>query len=106
MSHIIGSKCIDVCDSACVSVCPVDCIHGPVFSDKNGTELAYLKDTGDIRAIVRPQMYIDPQTCINCGACLTECPVGAIYEDEIDAIAEGDEESVHRNYNFFGLKYK
>ena len=51
------------------------------------------------------QLYIDPDTCINCGACVPECPVSAIYEDEDLAIKAGDEESVHKNYEFFGLKY-
>ena len=27
-------------------------------------------------------LFIDPETCIDCGACLTECPVDAIYFDE------------------------
>jgi NAD-dependent dihydropyrimidine dehydrogenase PreA subunit len=27
MSHIIGSKCVDVKDGACIEACPVDCIY-------------------------------------------------------------------------------
>jgi NAD-dependent dihydropyrimidine dehydrogenase PreA subunit len=42
---------------------------------------------------------------VNCGACVPECPVSAIYEDEDLAIKAGDEESVYKNYGFFGLKY-
>jgi ferredoxin len=31
-------------------------------------------------------MYIDPDTCIDCGACVPECPFAAIYpEDEVPA---------------------
>jgi len=26
-------------------------------------------------------LYIDPDTCIDCGACVPECPVEAIYEE-------------------------
>ena len=26
-------------------------------------------------------LYIDPTTCIDCGACLPECPVEAIYDE-------------------------
>ena len=59
MSFIIGKACIGVKDSACIAACPVDCIH-----------------TGE------EQMYIDPEECINCGACVPECPVKAIFEDE------------------------
>jgi NAD-dependent dihydropyrimidine dehydrogenase PreA subunit len=28
-----------------------------------------------------PQLYIDPQVCIDCGACVAACPVEAIYAD-------------------------
>ncbi len=26
-------------------------------------------------------LYIDPDVCIDCGACVPECPVEAIYEE-------------------------
>jgi ferredoxin len=44
--------------------------------------------------------------CIDCGACIPECPVDAIYRDEKEAIEKGDEESVHKNYEFYGLNFK
>jgi len=29
-------------------------------------------------------LYIDPESCVDCGACLPECPSGAIfYEDDV-----------------------
>jgi NAD-dependent dihydropyrimidine dehydrogenase PreA subunit len=28
------------------------------------------------------QLFIDPDTCIDCGLCVDECPVSAIYQDE------------------------
>jgi ferredoxin len=52
------------------------------------------------------QLFINPEECILCGACLPECPVDAIYEDEEESISvEGDDESVKKNYEFFGFKY-
>jgi ferredoxin len=27
------------------------------------------------------QLYIDPTDCIDCGACVPECPVGAIFQE-------------------------
>ena len=51
------------------------------------------------------QLYIDPTECINCSACVPECPVDAIVSTEKLAISLGEEESVHKNYEFFGLKY-
>lgn len=58
-AFVIAQPCIDVKDKACVDVCPVDCIHGDEDS---------------------PQMYINPDECIFCGACEPECPVEAIFE--------------------------
>ena len=51
-------------------------------------------------------MYIDPEECINCGACVPECPVEAIFEDEDEAIEAGELESVIANYKFFDLEYE
>jgi ferredoxin len=55
----VTGACVGVKDSSCVAVCPVDCIH-------------------DLGAMV----VIDPGECIDCGACITECPVEAIYVAE------------------------
>jgi ferredoxin len=64
MTHIITSLCLR--DSGCVDVCPVECIVG----GKPITEW--------------PWYYIDPDTCIDCGACIPECPFEAIFpEDEV-----------------------
>ena len=52
--------CIGTKDKSCVDVCPVDCIHG--------------KDEDEM-------LYIDPEVCIDCGACVSACPVEAIFAD-------------------------
>ena len=83
MSFIIGKACIGVKDSDCIAACPVDCIH-----------------TGE------EQMFFDHEECINCGACVPECPVEAIFEDEDEAIEAGELESVIANYKFFDLEYE
>ena len=68
MAYIITEPCIGTKDTACVEVCPVDCIHPT-------------KKEGDYGA--RQQLYIDPDTCIDCGICLQVCPVaGAILPEE------------------------
>jgi len=57
-------------------VCPVDCI----IPGKPESEW--------------PWMYIDPDTCIDCGACIPECPFDAIFEEDDvpeDYIASGGE---------------
>jgi len=96
MSFIIGKKCVSVCDTACVGSCPVDCIHGPIDISGAGEEVKTLDSIEGL------QLFINPEECIDCGACLQECPVEAIHESEEDAIEyEGDDVSVVKNYNFF-----
>ncbi|MFW0787021.1 4Fe-4S binding protein [Gordonia sp. CPCC 206044] len=64
MAYVITQNCCK--DAGCVAVCPVDCIR-PSESAASGDG---------------PQMlFIDPDTCIDCGACYDECPVDAIYAD-------------------------
>ena len=67
MSHYIAEPCIGTKDGACVDVCPVDCIH----PTKDEAEFATAE-----------QLYIDPDTCIDCGLCVDECPVKAIFPEE------------------------
>ena len=62
MTYVITSPCIDTMDQSCVDVCPVDCIHFEEGADKI--------------------LYIDPDECIDCGACEPACPVTAIYEED------------------------
>jgi NAD-dependent dihydropyrimidine dehydrogenase PreA subunit len=59
MTYVIAEPCIDVNDKSCVDVCPVDCIHE---SDR--------------------MLVIDPEECIDCGACEPECPVEAIFPED------------------------
>ena len=98
MSYIIGSKCVGVCDTVCVDVCPVDCIHGPIHIDQCGAEVH--EEGFDP---TEKQLHINPEECIDCGACLPECPVDAIFEDEQYTIDAGEKEYVHKNYNFFNI---
>tara|TARA_B100001778_G_C18592674_1_gene633028 strand:- start:640 stop:948 length:309 start_codon:yes stop_codon:yes gene_type:complete len=101
MSFIIGQKCISTCDTACVKSCPVDCIHGPIDIDGAGIEVKTLDSIEGL------QLYINPDECIDCGACIPECPVDAIYESEEDCIEEeGNSTSVVKNYEFFGQEWE
>ena len=66
MTHVITSLCLR--DNGCSDVCPVECIHPGTPAEQ------------------WPTYYIDPKTCIDCGACVPECPYHAIYpEDEVRA---------------------
>lgn len=66
MPWVITRFCIDCLDTGCVSVCPVDCIYEPLEPGKDG---------------LPNQLYINPDECIDCGACEPECPWQAIYEE-------------------------
>jgi ferredoxin len=63
MSYVITDKCLGEQYAQCVSACPVECIY-----------------PGDYKG--EPFMVIDPELCINCGACMPQCPVLAIVENE------------------------
>ena len=63
MAYVINDKCQNEQYAQCVEVCPVDCIY-PGELDR------------------KPYMVIDPQVCIDCGACLPICRIGAILEKE------------------------
>lgn len=102
MSYIIGSPCVSTCDTACVHVCPVDCINGPIEIEGLGQEVQKMSK----EELQGKMLYINPDECIDCGACLPECPVDAIFDSEEEAIeAEGTDEYVKMNYKFYGLEY-
>jgi len=57
---MIGAACIDVQDRSCVDQCPVDCIY-------EGSR----------------KLYINPDECIDCGACEMVCPVNAVTSSRV-----------------------
>jgi NAD-dependent dihydropyrimidine dehydrogenase PreA subunit len=65
-------------DAACVDTCPSDCIY-------EGED----------------QYYINPDECIDCGACEYECPVEAIFTD--DAVPDQWTSYIAKNREHFGL---
>jgi ferredoxin len=58
MTFVVTGNCQHCLYTDCVVVCPVDCFHGD-----------------------ETMLYIDPGVCIDCGACVPECPVEAIYDE-------------------------
>ena len=56
MTYVITDACLDIKDKACLTECPVDCIF-------EGNRMT----------------YINPDLCIECGACEPLCPQEAIY---------------------------
>ena len=68
MTYLVKDECIKCKLMDCVEVCPVDCIHGP--NDKEGAG-AEAKVDGFIPKDT-DSLYIDPEECIDCGACEPE----------------------------------
>jgi ferredoxin len=100
LAYVITDPCIGTKDTACVDVCPVDCIH----PRKDEVEFATTR-----------MLYIQPDECIDCGACIPACPVAAIYDSPeatpvtqhalIDANAiyrSGDEDAVQHAEDLVG----
>lgn len=71
MTYVIGAACVDVMEKSCVPECPVDCIYEGART-----------------------MYINPDECVDCGACMSICRVGAIYwqgdlpDDQLQHLAD------------------
>lgn len=59
MTHVVAEPCIACKYTDCVDVCPVDCfVEGENF------------------------LAINPDECIDCGACIPECPTEAIFTED------------------------
>jgi NAD-dependent dihydropyrimidine dehydrogenase PreA subunit len=84
MTRVITSACIGTKDTSCVDVCPVDCIHPHKDDEGHGAAT---------------QLYIDPDECIDCGACEPACPVEAIFPD--DEVPAGEEKYIQINADYF-----
>ncbi|MDA7978654.1 MAG: ferredoxin family protein [Pirellulales bacterium] len=67
MPFVVTAPCFGCKYTDCVTVCPCDCFH-------EGEQM----------------LYIEPEECIDCGACAPECPVEAIYQD-VDVPTEWQE---------------
>jgi len=64
VAYVVTRLCRDCVHTACVTVCPVECFYWP-------------KQTSER---LPNQVYISPDECINCGACLPVCPWQAIFD--------------------------
>lgn len=84
MTYVITSPCVGVKDLSCVDVCPVDCIH-PTGSEADFANVE--------------QLYIDPEECIDCGACEPACPVNAIFEES--AVPAKERHFIKINADYF-----
>lgn len=89
MTHFVTEKCIKCKYTDCVEVCPVDCFY-------EGANM----------------LVINPNECIDCGVCVSECPVDAIVADsdlkEILNTADealNDEQKKIKQFYFINTEY-
>ena len=59
MTHVVCEPCFGCKYTDCVVVCPVECFY-------EGEKM----------------LYIHPDECIDCEACVPECPVEAIFHED------------------------
>src|SRR5579872_6870791 len=59
MTHVVAEPCFGCKYTDCVVVCPVECFY-------EGESM----------------LYIHPEECIDCEACVPECPVEAIFHED------------------------
>ena len=59
MTHVVAEPCFACKYTDCVVVCPVECFY-------EGEKM----------------LYIHPDECIDCEACVPECPVEAIFHED------------------------
>jgi ferredoxin len=78
MTYVIVEPCIGEKNASCVDVCPVSCIY----------------EADDM-------YYINPDECIECGACEPECPVNAIFHES--AVPEEWQSYTQKNRELSGL---
>jgi ferredoxin len=83
MAFVITNACIK--DELCVDVCPTECIHPK--KDEAGFE-------------EEKQLFVDPQECIDCGACVPVCTSDAIQA--ADDIPSDLREYVAKNAAYYG----
>ncbi|MCP9494846.1 MAG: ferredoxin family protein [Pyrinomonadaceae bacterium MAG19_C2-C3] len=58
MTYVVTEACVDCKYTDCAAVCPVEAFHA-----------------------APDRLLINPDTCIDCDACVSECPVEAIFRD-------------------------
>jgi NAD-dependent dihydropyrimidine dehydrogenase PreA subunit len=80
MTFVITQPCLAEKNRACAEVCPVDCIYD---------------ESDDVDRMV----FINPDECIDCGACEAACPVSAIFQDS--EVPEEWNEYIELNVQWF-----
>jgi NAD-dependent dihydropyrimidine dehydrogenase PreA subunit len=84
MAYVIVDSCTK--DDECVAACPVDCIHPT--QDEDG----YAETT---------QLFVHPEECIDCGACIPVCPTESIFV--LEEVPAEKQAFIAKNAAYYGL---
>lgn len=76
MAYVVTKSCLGNLDRSCVEVCPVDCFYYIKKAELNSRFGVEAKSADQVGMLM-----IHASECISCGACETECPHDAIFED-------------------------
>ncbi|MFW0788439.1 FAD-dependent oxidoreductase [Gordonia sp. CPCC 205333] len=82
MTFVITAPCCN--DASCATVCPVNCIH---------------PTPGEPEFATADMLYIDPDSCVDCGLCLVACPVSAIVPEH--QLAERDRRFLEVSVDYY-----
>ncbi len=82
MAYVIIDTCTK--DALCIDACTVDCIHPR-------------KDEPDFEAA--PQLYVEPDGCIDCGACIPVCPSNSVFP--LEEVPADKQEFIELNARHF-----
>ena len=96
MAYVITQKCVGTCDYRVRRRLSVR-LHRRPGAARTSSARSRIAERGTRFPGI--QMFIDPDECIDCGACVAECPVAAIYlDDDVPNEHRGD---IERNAAFF-----
>ena len=117
MAHVVTSPCVGTHDTACMKPCPVNCFYDVELEElrkialsmaaaetpnvEQDLELAKefgLTPTAARRDLTK-MLIINPDECIDCGLCVPECPVSAIFP--LEDVPENEKKYVDINKNWF-----
>lgn len=87
MPYVITQSCCN--DGLCSQVCPADAIH------PRPDEAAYQS---------AEMLYIDPDRCVECDACVEVCPVLAIYRH--DALPDTQQRYLEINAAYYRTPHR
>ncbi len=82
MAYVITESCTK--DEKCVEVCPVDCIH-PRKDEPSFAQVA--------------QLFVEPGSCIDCGACVPVCEANAIFS--LDEVPDQLKGAIEKNAQYY-----